>query len=268
MLRLHLLRNGIYALFSGKSADGPMSVVLETDEVILDDVSLVRGKSEVLKQISLRLNEKRIGIIGNNGSGKSSLIKLINGLNLPDKGRVEVFGYDTRRHQEYLPAKVGFIFQNPDHQIIFPTVLEELVFGLEQLGKESSDAELVARDYLRQYRCESLADRAVHTLSEGQKQLVCILAILVMQPRLLLLDEPFSSLDLPTRTRLVSLLDESVERMILVSHDLETLSGLERVIWMHEGEVHRDGSACDTLDDYREYVAKSLEKERNLGELM
>ncbi|MCB1754999.1 MAG: ABC transporter ATP-binding protein [Gammaproteobacteria bacterium] len=237
----------------GKKSAQPTATVNETNRIVLDDVTLRRGQNEVLRGISLELDENRIGVIGNNGSGKSSLIKLLNGLNLPDQGSVTVFGYDTREYRQKLPALVGFIFQNPDHQIIYPTVLEELAFGLEQFGQPTPQAQQNARAFLKNYQCEGLADKPVHTLSEGQKQLVCILAVLIMRPRLLLLDEPFSSLDLPTRKRLLNLLDSAAERLLMVSHDLAVLADFDKVIWLHEGRIRQQGRAEDVIAAYRHF---------------
>ncbi len=227
---------------------------VETDNVSLKNVSFGFTTSDILNSVSLTLNERRIGIIGNNGSGKSTLIRLLNGLNQPTQGQVDVFGLDTQLHTQFLPNLVGFIFQNPDHQIIFPTVLEELAFGLEQQGCATKPAQQGARDFLSKHGVESLAERPVQNLSEGQKQLVCILAVLVMKPRLLLLDEPFSSLDLPKRKSLLKLLDTECERLIMVSHDLDVLSGFERIIWIEEGKVLGDGRPYDVIKSYRAFA--------------
>lgn len=250
-----------------KHEDRARSIV-ETDKVILDCVSVKRGNTNVLSDISLDLAEKRIGIIGNNGSGKSSLIKLLNGLNLPDKGEVNVFGYNTRTHQRRLPSLVGFIFQNPDHQLIFPTVLEELAFGLEQLGEPSETAKDHAREFLQKFYCEELSGKPIHALSEGQKQLVCILAVLIMRPRLLLLDEPFASLDLPTRKRLLLLLEDAAERLVMVSHDLQVFSGFEWVVWLHAGRIRHQGAPAEVIAAYREFSDIGRENGTCLAQLL
>lgn len=226
-----------------------------THNVSLETVSLTRGGREVLQSISLSLNETRIGLIGRNGSGKSSLVRLLNGLCLADSGRVDVFGLDPRQHAALLPAEVGFIFQNPDHQIIFPTVAEELAFGLTQQGKENAPAHQQALSVLREHGLEELADRPVHDLSGGQKQWVCIVSILIMQPRLLVLDEPFANLDLPTRTHLLNWLLARRERLIMVTHDLDSLDAFDRVIWLEEGRIAADGAPADVIAAYREAMA-------------
>ncbi|MDO6459104.1 ABC transporter ATP-binding protein [Granulosicoccaceae sp. 1_MG-2023] len=228
-----------------------------SDEVSLHEVSLRRGEREVLHSLSLSLNEKRIGLIGRNGSGKSSLVRLLNGLCLADSGRVDVFGLDPQQHRALLPARVGFIFQNPDHQIIFPTVAEELAFGLTQQGEDNDRARERALALLEEQGCGALAGRPVHDLSGGQKQLVCILAILIMQPDLLILDEPFASLDLPTRNRLLRWLLRRDERLIMVTHELECLQDFDRVIWLDEGRVVADGAAAGVIAQYRRAMAEA-----------
>lgn len=248
-----MLYSKLVSFFQSSSNDSSV-VPDETNKVVLESVNFGFDKSDILQDISLSLNEYRIGIIGNNGSGKSTLIRLLNGLNQPTQGYVNVFGLDTQLHQKHLPRLVGFIFQNPDHQIIFPTVLEELAFGLEQLGSTSEVAQQGARAFLKKHSVESLAEKPIQNLSEGQKQLVCILAVLIMKPRLLLLDEPFSSLDLVKRKSLLKLLNTHCERLIMVSHDLEVLSGFDRVLWLDEGRVRADGQPDDVIQRYRAFV--------------
>ncbi len=225
-------------------------------EIFFKNVSFKKGDNCILRNLTIILNEGRIGIIGNNGSGKSSLIRMINGLNIPSDGEVIVFGYDTVTHTNILPQKVGFIFQNPDHQIIFPTVLEELMFGLEQQGHKPDDAKQRSWRFLQRNNCESLANLPVHTLSEGQKQLICILSILIMRPQLLILDEPFSSIDLPTRQRLMALIKNLAPRLIMVSHDLQIFTDFDRLIWLHKGEIEMDGKPETVITAYKQFATK------------
>ena len=229
------------------------------DGIRLERVSARRGGQRVLHGITLHLTERRIALIGSNGSGKSTLVRLLNGLIEPESGGVCLFG---RKLGEpgFRPARhVGFIFQNPDHQILFPTVVEELAFGLDQLGVEKRAAEAKARDLLREHKLEPLADRPVHELSEGQKQLVCILAVLLMEPALLVLDEPFSSLDLPTRARLRRFLAGRQEMQIWIGHDLESFEGFDRVVWLDAGRVAGDGPPAAVIPAYRAAVAAAEE---------
>lgn len=217
----------------------------------LDNVSLARDGVAVLSDLSLEVKEARVGLVGDNGSGKSSLVRLLNGLLTPSAGWVRVAGHDPAEGPEAMAARVGFIFQNPDHQLIFPTVLEELSFGLRNLGHGRRQARQQAQAFLAEHGRADWAERPVHSLSEGQKQLVCILAVLIMQPALIVLDEPFSALDLPTRLALLDWLDSLPQQLLMISHELDTLAGFDRVIWLAEGRVRDDGPAGSVLAAYR-----------------
>ena len=136
-----------------------------TPHLVLRQVSLTRGDQLALDDLSLSIEEKRVGIIGRNGSGKSSLLRLAHGLALPDRGSVETVGLDTARHRKELPARVGFLFQNSDQQIIFPTVLEEIAFGFEERGLPRKEANRKAGEWLERFERGAWAPRAVHELS-------------------------------------------------------------------------------------------------------
>lgn len=217
---------------------------------VLEDVGLVLGNHEVLKGISLSLSQRRIGIVGLNGSGKSSLVRLLNGLHLPGRGSVRIFGAETTSVRAQLPRHVGFVFQNPDHQAIFPTVEEEIAFGLTQLGADKQAARDGATDFLKRHHCEALAKKPFAELSEGQKQFVCILAVLVMQPELLVLDEPMASLDGLASRRILQKLQSLDQKIVLISHDLSVFDGYDRVIWLEDGRVRMDGVPGDVLPAY------------------
>lgn len=225
--------------------------------LLLDNVTLARGGRTVLDGVSLELSERRVGLIGNNGSGKSSLVRLLNGLLTADAGRVVVHGLDAREQAAELPRKVGFIFQNPDHQIIFPTVAEEIAFSLEQAGLPRREAAREAVPALARFGREHWAERPVHALSEGEKQFLCIIAVLVMEPAVIVLDEPFSSLDLPTRRRLEALIAGLKQQVVLVAHELDAFAAYERVVWLHEGRVAMDGAPAEVVAAYRVF-AESL----------
>lgn len=203
---------------------------------------------------SLHLAERRIGLIGDNGSGKSTMLRLINGLLLPTRGRVVVGGLDTAQHRKHLPAEVGFLFQNPDHQLIFPTVGEEIAFGPVERGLPASAAREKAAALLEQHGCAGWADRNVNELSGGQRQLVCILATLATEPSILLMDEPLASLDLPTRLHLSRRIMTLPQQIVMASHDLELLAQFDRVIWLEAGRVRADGRPSEVLGRYRAHA--------------
>ncbi|EAR10624.1 ABC transporter, ATPase subunit [Reinekea sp. MED297] len=224
----------------------------------LDKVSLTRGGQPVLTDVSLTIRESRIGIIGYNGSGKSSLLRLLCGLLTPDSGELTVHGLDTRDHQKTLFKTAGLIFQNPDHQLIFPTVIEELCFGLRNLGCSKADAIAQAEQILQRYQREHWRDRPVASLSEGQKQLLCILSVLLMEPSVLLFDEPYSALDYPTRHQLARVIYDLPQQAIMVSHEPNSFVGFDRVIWLDQGAIRMDGTPDDVLPAY-EAAALAIE---------
>ena len=206
-----------------------------------ENVSLSLNARELLKGVSLDIQEQRVGLIGRNGSGKTSFARLLCGLLAPSSGRVQVNGNDLFKHRAAALKTVGILFQNPDHQIIFPTVLEELSFGLTQQGQRKAEAMQNATKILQQFDRLDWAERTITTLSQGQRHLVCLLSVLAMAPPLLVLDEPFAGLDLPTKTYLQNLLYGLNQSVLHITHDLQALAEYERVIWLEKGQVAGDG---------------------------
>jgi biotin transport system ATP-binding protein len=213
----------------------------------LDRVSLARGGRPLFEDFSLSLGERRIGLVGDNGSGKSTLLRLAAGLLQPDRGEVRVFGHSVRDER----PNTGFLFQNPDHQILFPTVGEEVAFGLIESGMDAPAANAKAAEILAGHGCAGWEKRAVHELSEGQKQLVCLIAVLADGPDVLLLDEPFASLDLPTRYDLRERMGSLTQNIIMASHDIDLLSEFDRIIWLEKGRVRGDGAPESVLAAYK-----------------
>jgi biotin transport system ATP-binding protein len=222
--------------------------------IAFEAVAITRGGRRLFDGLTLTLGERRVGVIGDNGSGKSTLLRLANGLLLPDVGRVLVGGRDTARHRKELPADVGFVFQNPDHQILFPTVGEEIAFGLIERGLDKISARQSACRLLAAHGCDGWAARAVHELSEGQKQLVCILSVIAAEPSVLLLDEPFAGLDLPTRLGFTQRLRALPQSIVMASHDLDLLATFDRIVWLDDGRVRADGEPAAVIANYRAHA--------------
>jgi biotin transport system ATP-binding protein len=206
-----------------------------------ENVSLSLNARKLLNGVSIDIQEQRVGVIGRNGSGKTSFARLVSGLLAPSSGRVRVNGNDLFKHRAAALQTVGILFQNPDHQIIFPTVLEELSFGLTQQGQRKAEAMQNATKILQQFDRLDWAERSIATLSQGQRHLVCLLSVLAMAPPLLVLDEPFAGLDLPTKTYLQNLLYGLDQSVLHITHDLQALAKYERVIWLEKGQVVGDG---------------------------
>ena len=209
----------------------------------------------VIDNVSLTLTERRIGLVGLNGSGKSTFARLVCGLLKPDSGTIRIDGIDVANDRKLAINTVGLVFQNPDHQIIFPTVEEEIAFGLRNQGLGRENAQLKTKECLAEFGRADWAGRAVHTLSQGQRHLVCLLAAMAMRPSLLVLDEPFTGPDAPTVRQLHRELDRFQGRVLLISHDCSTLRGYDRVIWLHGGRVRQDGGADEVLAAYESHTA-------------
>ena len=206
----------------------------------LDRISLARDQTQVFSGLTLALNEPRIGLIGPNGSGKSSLLRVIKGLLKPQSGQISG-----------LPDQVGFVFQNPDHQILFPTVMEELCFGRTERGESAQGAEEAAKALLEQHGMAQLLNKATHELSDGQKQLICIFSVLMDGAQTLLLDEPCASLDQRTVQMVMRVIRALPQQVILATHDLSLIEDFDRVIWLESGRVNADGRPVDVISAYR-----------------
>jgi biotin transport system ATP-binding protein len=204
---------------------------------------------------SATLDDARIGLIGDNGAGKSSLLRLICGLLLPDAGSVTVHGLDTRTDRRRFPGLVGMMFQNPDDQIIFPTVIEELAFSLTALGEERRAARRRALTFLDDHGVGAWSERSVGSLSQGQRQRLCLMALDIAAPQSLLLDEPFASLDLPSQAVLMRQIRASDRQIILATHVLHQVHEFPRVLWIDQGRIRADGPGSEVCDAYRADVA-------------
>jgi biotin transport system ATP-binding protein len=209
--------------------------------ILLTGASVRLGGRVVLKPLTLHLTEARIGILGRNGSGKTTLLRLIAGLIPADSGTVKVDGADPFKDRKAALQALGILFQNPDHQILFPTVEEELAFGLVQQGKSRPEALSRVHAALATEGLAHWATTAVSTLSQGQRQLLCLMSVLLMAPRTILLDEPLSGLDLPTQARLTRRLAGLPQRLVTITHDPSTLASADRVIWIDAGRIAADG---------------------------
>lgn len=223
---------------------------LEATTFEMSDVSFALDGKDILKGLTLKATEHRVGIIGRNGSGKTTLARLLAGLLPVSSGHLSVAGVDTAHDRKAAIQTVGLLFQNPDHQIIFPTVEEEIAFGLLQQGHSKADAAAMVVETLQDFEKQHWAKAATHQLSQGQKQLVCLMSILAMKPKVVILDEPFSGLDLPTRLQLASYFERIPSAIVHISHEPSNLSAYDRVIWLDNGQIRQDGNAQDVLNTY------------------
>ncbi|NNE50939.1 MAG: ABC transporter ATP-binding protein [Sulfitobacter sp.] len=210
----------------------------------------------VLSGISLRTQARRIGIVGRNGSGKTSLARVMAGLVPLAEGRVRIAGTDVARDRKAALAKVGILFQNPDHQIIFPTVEEEIGFGLRQQGHSKADVAAKVAETLAGFGKTHWASAALHQLSQGQRQLVCLMSVLAMRPALIILDEPLAGLDIPTTRQLQRVLAGLDISLVQITHDPHMVQGYDRVIWLEGGTIAAEGPAAPVLAAFSRRMAE------------
>jgi biotin transport system ATP-binding protein len=216
----------------------------------LTDVAHFYGDRPVLADVSVTLTERRVGVIGANGSGKSTFARLLNGLVVPTEGTVTVDGLDTRTQGREVRRRVGFVFQDPDAQIVHPTVEEDLGFGPHNQGVPAEETARRVEDVLVRYGLTGHRDHPAHLLSGGQKQLLAIAGVLVMQPERIVFDEPTTLLDLANTRRVSRVIDELEQDVVVVTHHLDLLDGFERVLVFEDGRVIADGSPGETVPWY------------------
>ncbi|SFV04779.1 biotin transport system ATP-binding protein [Methylobacterium sp. 174MFSha1.1] len=208
------------------------------------------GERTVLRDLSLDLAERRIAVVGGNGSGKSTFARLLNGLLVPSHGTVRVDGLDTRRDGKAVRRKVGFVFQNPDNQIVLPVVSEDLAFGLKNLGLPKDEIARRTDEALRRYDLQDFRDHPAHLLSGGQKQLLAIAGVLAMAPDVIVFDEPTTLLDLRNKRRIAEAVDGLAQRAVVISHDLAFLEHFDRVLVFEDGRVVVDDVPSVALPAY------------------
>ncbi|MBR3844473.1 MAG: energy-coupling factor transporter ATPase [Clostridia bacterium] len=215
------------------------SYQLEEDE---PSVPLFEGLSLEIERGSFT------AVLGHNGSGKSSLSRMLNGMVLPDKGRVLVNGMDTAKNSLQLDIRktVGLVFQNPDNQIVSSIVEEDVAFGPENLGLDPIEIRKRVDDALKAVEMTDYATHSTSRLSGGQKQRIAIAGILAMEPTCLVLDEPTAMLDPKGRREVLSTLHRLNEELgmtvVLITHYMEEAALADRCIVMEKGKILLDGT--------------------------
>ena len=228
---------------------------MTTAGIHFEGVSHGFDENPVLRGIDLHLTERRIGIVGANGSGKSTLARMINGLVTPEHGTVTVNGLDVKRQAKLVRREVGFIFTNPDNQIVMPTVQEDVAFTLRRRGLAAAEIADRTAEALDRFGLTALADRPAHRLSGGQKQLLALAAVLVAGPSIVVADEPTTLLDARNTRLITGLLVSLTQQVIVVTHDLEVLDGFDRVIVIDQGRVVADDIPAVALSAYLSLLA-------------
>lgn len=241
--------------------------------IILDKVNYIYSEKtayeiQALKNINLKIEDGEfIGIIGHTGSGKSTLIQHLNGLMRATYGGIYYNGqdiYDADYNQKELRAKVGLVFQYPEHQLFETTIFADVAFGPKNQGLSKKEAELKAFTALRSVGLkEDYWYRSPFELSGGQKRRAAIAGVLAMEPEVLVLDEPTAGLDPKGRDEILDqvakLHTERNMTIILVSHSMEDVAKyVGRLIVMNQGGILFDGPPRDVFAHYQELEAVGL----------
>ena len=209
----------------------------------------------VLEDVDVRLTESRIGVVGANGSGKSTFARTVNGLVVPSEGQVLVDGLDTRTDGRAVRRKVGFCFTDPDAQIVMPTVAEDVAFGLRRRGHSKGTVEAKVEAALAAYGLSDHADHPAHLLSGGQKQLLALASVLVTEPDVLVMDEPTTLLDLRNALLISEVVAGLPQQVLLVTHHLDLVGGFDRVLVFDGGRVVCNDSPASALAYYRKLMS-------------
>ena len=206
-----------------------------------------RGLQDV--SLSIRTGEK-VALVGPNGAGKSTLLLHLNGI-LQGKGTVRVMDQKVAEpHLSRIRAQVGLVFQDPDDQLFSPTVFEDVAFGPLYAGLSEGEIRSRVRWALAQVGLEEYVERVSHHLSLGEKKRAAIASVLSMQPDILALDEPTAGLDPRTRRRLIQLLQELPQTMLIATHDMRMVAeAFPRMIILDKGLVVADGPTNELLTD-------------------
>ncbi|KAA1187459.1 energy-coupling factor transporter ATPase [Paenibacillus sp. B2(2019)] len=202
----------------------------------------------VLEDISFTIEAGEfVAIVGANGSGKSTIAKLMDGLLLPRKGAVQFKGLDTTKPADLadIHQQIGFVFQNPEDQFITTTVMDEVLFGLENVRVPREEMRSRLEHALQAVHMEDYLDAMPHQLSGGQKQRVAIAAILAMRPQVIIFDEATSMLDPQGRQQVLAIMQELHRQgltIIQITHHMEEVLSAERLLLLHQGRLEYDGA--------------------------
>jgi cobalt/nickel transport system ATP-binding protein len=218
------------------------------------------GRS-ALRDVSLGVRPgEKVALVGPNGAGKSTLLLHLNGI-LRGEGTVRVMGQEVAEpHLARIRAQVGLVFQDPDDQLFSPTIFEDVAFGPLYAGLPEEEIRRRVAWALAQVELEGYAERVSHHVSLGEKKRAAIASVLSMQPEILALDEPTSGLDPRTRRRLIGLLHELPQTMLVATHDMQLVAQVfPRTVILDGGWVVADGPTDELLADERLLEAHGLQ---------
>ena len=217
----------------------------DPDRVLLDDVTLDLG-------------ERRIAVIGANVSGKSTLLRMLNGLRTVTSGQVLVDGLDAATEGKAVRQKVGFIFTDPLAQLLMSTPVEDIELSLRSLIRDRKQRTARAHALLEERGIGHVAHQSIYDLSGGERQLVALTSVLAIEPAIIVADEPTTLLDLRNKLMLRRVFAALDQQIVFSTHDLEVALDAERVIVVDGGRIVADGEPRETIDFYARAMADAV----------
>ncbi|KNY08008.1 cobalt ABC transporter ATPase [Microbacterium sp. GCS4] len=215
----------------------------------LDGVSVERDGRTVLREVNLGLDAARIAVVGANGSGKSTFARLLNGLVAPTAGRVSVHGLDVQKEIREVRRRVGFVFTDPQAQILMPTPAEDLALSIR--GVSRAETERRVREALAAHGLQDHADVPASALSGGRKQMLALASVLITAPAVIVADEPTTLLDLRNARRIGDLLLTQNAQVVIVTHDLELAARCDEAVLFADGRVIAIDEPAGVIAHYR-----------------
>lgn len=223
------------------------------------------AEQPALRDVSLEIYEGEwLAIVGHNGSGKSTMAKLLNGLQFPQEGQITVCGTKLEEETVWeIRKQIGMVFQNPDNQFVGTTVQDDVAFGLENNGVPREEMIRRVESSLQKVKMDAFLNQEPHHLSGGQKQRVAIAGVLALQPSIIILDEATSMLDPRGREEVLetvrALKEEKSLTVISITHDLEEAAKADRIIVLNKGRVYREGTPEEIFSMDEELVRLGLD---------
>ena len=209
---------------------------------------------------------ERVSILGSNGCGKTTLLKHLLGVLVPKNGSVKVFGVDPGKEFSKIREKVGVVMQDVDEQILGPTVYDDVLFAPLNYGIEKKKAEAMAKVVIKRLNLESIQKKIVNYLSGGEKKKVALAGALIMEPELLILDEPFTGLDPVSRRDLVQILNELNREkgitFIITLHEVDLVPEMTDILYlMHgHGDLSERGRPDEIFGRFKDLESFNLEE--------
>ena len=214
-----------------------------------------------IKDVSFYVNKgEKLGIIGANGAGKSTMLKLLTGILMYENGKITVNDILLNKNNlKEIRKRVGFVFQECDNQLFMNTVYDDIAFGLRNSKEDEKTINLKVDKILKEFKIEKIKNKQIYKLSGGEKKIVAIAGIMVMNPEIILMDEATVSLDPKSRRRVINLIAGLKETIVIASHDLDMILDVcDRVLVFNDGKIICEGTPYSILSN------KELMQENNL----